>query len=87
MLVATIGSCSAGRRSLLCGAFWDEVPITFVSVLWGSEPTFHKQWKESLSSRTKTKSHTQTEENQHLFYYSEFLKSRSPLQVSVRLLL
>jgi hypothetical protein len=56
-------------------------------LLWASEATFHKQWRETKSSRIKTKTQTQAEENQKLFINREFLKSQSPLQVPVCLLL
>jgi hypothetical protein len=55
--------------------------------LWASEATFHKQWRETKSSIIKTKTQTQAEENQKLFINREFLKSQSPLQVPVCLLL
>jgi hypothetical protein len=50
---------------------------------------FTNNERKTKSSRTKTKTKTQTqaEENRELFLHSEFLKSRSPLQVLVRLLL
>jgi hypothetical protein len=54
-------------------------------MLWGSEATWHKQWKETKTQEPKPK-HKQ-KENQKLFLNSTFLKRRPPLQVSVRLLL
>jgi hypothetical protein len=54
--------------------------------LWCSEAIPHKQWKKTKDSKALTQMDMQME-NRKLFLNSEFLKSQSPLQVSVDLLL
>jgi hypothetical protein len=55
------------------------------NLLWDSEATQHKQWK--VTTAQEPKPEHKPKENQKLFLNSKFLKRRSPLQVSVRLLL
>jgi hypothetical protein len=55
-------------------------------LLWCSEATPHEQWKKTEDSKTQTQMNTR-KKNQKSFLNSEFLKSPSPLQVPVGLLL
>jgi hypothetical protein len=57
-------------------------------LLWDSEATFSQTMKEKLKAQeTKPNSNCTQKKTNALLFNSEFLKSQSPLQVSVRLLL